>query len=332
MKILVIGLGSMGKRRIRNLMAIGNHEIAGYDPRLDRRNESQENYSIQIYDEIDMAFEKYRPDVLIVSTPPKFHMEYAYIALNKGIDCFIEASVVDADRIKELSILIESSNVLILPSCTMKYFVGPNRIKELVQNRVIGDVLNFNYQTGQYLPDWHPWENVEDFYASHKETGGAREIVAFELTWLNSIFGDPLPINCFKGKVSSINANIDDIYHLTLKYPMGIMANITIDVISRQKAVRVMRILGTDGQLVFDGESNTIRVINSSMKDWLLINLNSGTNEGNYINPEEPYIAELRDFIASVQFRDANLFPNSLSADFRVLEILNELEEISGGS
>ncbi len=332
MKILVIGLGSMGKRRIRNLMAIGNHEIAGYDPRLDRRNESQENYSIQIYDEIDMAFEKYRPDVLIVSTPPKFHMEYAYIALNKGIDCFIEASVVDADRIKELSILIESSNVLILPSCTMKYFVGPNRIKELVQNRVIGDVLNFNYQTGQYLPDWHPWENVEDFYASHKETGGAREIVAFELTWLNSIFGDPLPINCFKGKVSSINANIDDIYHLTLQYPMGIMANITIDVISRQKAVRVMRILGTDGQLVFDGESNTIRVINSSMKDWLLIDLDSGTNEENYINPEEPYIAELRDFIASVQFRDANLFPNSLSADFRVLEILNELEEISGGS
>ena len=36
MRALVIGLGSMGKRRVRNLMALGYKDIAGYDPREER--------------------------------------------------------------------------------------------------------------------------------------------------------------------------------------------------------------------------------------------------------------------------------------------------------
>ena len=49
MKVLVIGLGSMGKRRIRNLRALGLSEIAGFDPRVDRRQEASEKYSIQAF-------------------------------------------------------------------------------------------------------------------------------------------------------------------------------------------------------------------------------------------------------------------------------------------
>ena len=40
MRFLIVGLGSMGKRRIRNLRALGETEIAGFDPRPERRDEA----------------------------------------------------------------------------------------------------------------------------------------------------------------------------------------------------------------------------------------------------------------------------------------------------
>ncbi|MEK7353947.1 MAG: aminotransferase class III-fold pyridoxal phosphate-dependent enzyme [Chloroflexota bacterium] len=40
MKVLIVGLGSMGKRRIRCLKALGHEDILAYDPREDRRAET----------------------------------------------------------------------------------------------------------------------------------------------------------------------------------------------------------------------------------------------------------------------------------------------------
>ena len=44
MKFLIIGLGSMGKRRIRNLFALGFNDVIGFDTRSDRRKESELKY------------------------------------------------------------------------------------------------------------------------------------------------------------------------------------------------------------------------------------------------------------------------------------------------
>ena len=49
MKFLIIGLGSMGKRRVRNLQALGFADIAGFDTRDDRCAEVKVKYKIPIY-------------------------------------------------------------------------------------------------------------------------------------------------------------------------------------------------------------------------------------------------------------------------------------------
>ena len=50
-KYLVIGLGSMGKRRVRCLLALGisNADIMGMDIREDRCIESKKKYGIHTY-------------------------------------------------------------------------------------------------------------------------------------------------------------------------------------------------------------------------------------------------------------------------------------------
>lgn len=331
MKILVIGLGSMGKRRVRNLQALGIEHIAGIDPRSDRRQESQEKYSIPIFDNLEIAMHTFGPQAFVISTPPDLHMHYAYYAYEHGISCFIEASVIDADKIKQLSEKISGTTIVMAPSCTMRYFPGPKKIKELIQSNAIGKVLNVNYQTGQYLPDWHPWEKIEEFYVSKRETGGAREIVPFELTWLNDVFGEATAAACVKAKLTDMPADIDDIYHCLLRYEGNVLANLTVEVVSRPKATREMRVIGSEGEIVFSGDTNSVRYINTSMGEWKEFKFDTGTVESQYINPEEPYIAEMKDFVAAVQAKNQSLYPNSLEDDYAILQTLYALEQLAGG-
>ena len=322
----------MGKRRVRNLLALDCKAIAGFDPREDRRAEAQSKFGIDTYASFDAAVNAFHPNALIISTSPQHHMAYAWAGFERGLPCFIEASVVDADRILELHRRSVDTPILIAPSCTMRYFPGPRKVAELIRSGAIGRPLNVNYQTGQYLPDWHPWEQIEEFYVSARATGAGREIVPFELTWLNDIFGKPEPLACVKAKLTDMNADIDDIYHCLLRYPEQVLANVTVEVISRPKATRELRVLGTEGEIVFSADEQCVRYASTGTSDWIRFDLGGGTVEKNYINPEEPYIAEMRDFVEAVRTGDKSLYPNTLLDDYHVLQTLYRLEELSEGT
>jgi predicted dehydrogenase len=330
MKVLVVGLGSMGKRRVRNLRALGGHEIAGVDIRDDRCEEAASKYGIPTFGSLRVGMSAFKPTAIVISTSPERHMDVAFEAFGQRVPCFIEASVVDADRIRELNALTIQTPVLIAPSCTMRYFAGPRKVKELIQSGSIGRPLNFNYHTGQFLPDWHPWEGIEEFYVSARETGGGREIVPFELTWLNDIFGFPEPLSCVKAKLTDMPADIDDIYHCLLRYPNGVLGNLTVEVISRPHATRELRVLGSAGEIVYSADANTVRCASVDESAWAEFDLGHGAIEAGYINPEEPYIAEMRDFVDAVALGDKRRFPNTLGDDVGVLDLLYRLEELSG--
>jgi len=80
LKILVVGLGSMGKRRIRNLQYLNQGVVIGFDPREDRCKEAFEKYGIKTFDDIAVALNE-KPNAMVISTPPDLHMRYAKIAL-----------------------------------------------------------------------------------------------------------------------------------------------------------------------------------------------------------------------------------------------------------
>ena len=69
MRFLIVGLGSMGKRRIRNLKYLKAGEIIGFDTMEVRRKEAEEKYGIKTFDDFDKAM-KEQPDAFIISTPP----------------------------------------------------------------------------------------------------------------------------------------------------------------------------------------------------------------------------------------------------------------------
>lgn len=324
MRVLVIGLGSMGKRRVRNLLANGVSDIVGFDARPDRRDEAGAKYGIRIASSLDEAW-AHQPDAVVISLPPHLHVQAEMDCARRGVPFFVEAGVL-LDGLDEVISLVRERDVVAFASCTMRYFPGPRLIRKVVQAESLGRPLFWQYQSGQYLPDWHPWEPIAEFYVSRRDTGGCREIVPFELTWLVDVFGAVAGIRGFRGKLSGLDADIDDVYTADVVHDTGIRGQLIVDVVSRVP-VRGFRFTGESGSLEWDGIANTVRM---GRREWENVPLAPGHAEAGYINPEEPYIEEIADFLAAV--RRERTPAHTLEQDREVLRALVALEQSSGSA
>ena len=85
MKLLVIGLGSMGKRRVRLLKEYdASIEIIGLDKQEKRRKETEDLYSIKTYDNMDeVDFSEI--DGTLLCSSPLTHAELILNLNSKGI-------------------------------------------------------------------------------------------------------------------------------------------------------------------------------------------------------------------------------------------------------
>ena len=68
------------------------------------------------------------------------------------------------------------------------------------------------------------------------------------------------------------------------------------------------------------------------MQDWAHFEFKAGTVENLYINPEEPYIEEMRAWTQALVSRDASSYPNSLREDYQILKVLSDLEALAEGA
>lgn len=328
MKFLVVGLGSMGKRRIRCLKALGYPvtDIAGFDFRDDRQQEAARSYGINTFADFSVALRQFNPDALIISVPPDIHHEYMKAAIRARKPFFVEASVVDTDM-ESITADAHAANVIAAPSSTLLFHPAIKAIAEIVKAQKLGKVSNVILHSGQYLPDWHTYEAVSDYYVSNPATGGGREIVPFELSWFVGVFGFPQRIcGNFRKTIEIKGAEcIDDTYNFLMDYGT-FLASITVDVVSRH-ATRRLLINGSEKQLVWDWDEQYIRLYSGDGSDFDTIHYDKGVASSGYNSNigETMYIDELKAFIDAVS--ESQPFVNTLENDHRVLKLLYAIEQ-----
>ena len=176
---------------------------------------------------------------------------------------------------------------------------------------------------GQYLPDWHPWENYKEFYVSKKETGACREIVPFQLVWLISTFGKIKSVSGRKSKLSNLELEIDDIYNILLEFKNGVEGILIVDVISRTPFLQA-KIMTENGVIIADWLEEKVKKY-SHENGWEIFDINAGNIEKQYIHGEGPYIEEMRNFIQVIANKKSSHY--SYEEDFKILKILESIEK-----
>lgn len=324
MRILVIGLGSMGKRRIRLLKQYNPMlKIIGVDTNLARVQDVSQQQGIICTDSVEATLNYGKADCAFICTSPLSHYTIIEDLLKKGMNIFSEINLVDTGYKNLINLARQQGKILFLSST----FLYRKDIQYIVQ-RVQGERVNYIYHTGQFLPDWHPWENYKDFFVAEKQTNGCREIMAIEFPWLIRCFGKINNIYTIKGNMSLLEINYCDNYLLTIEHENGNCGIVAIDIVSRL-ARRTLEVFGENRQLFWEGTPSSLREFDVDTKQMSHITTyNSITKDERYCENiiENAYMDEITAFLYQVESGKCDKTLYNFEKDMETLKWIEQIE------
>lgn len=324
MKILIVGLGSMGKRRIRLIKRMYPcYELIGIDLNGDRRQHCTNEYGIVTYCGLEQVFLEHTLDCAFVCTSPLSHSEIISICLKNGINVFTEINLVSDGYYENLELAKKMGKVLFLSS-TMLYRKEIKAIKEHVKN--CSCTISYIYHVGQYLPDWHPWESYEDYFVSDMRTNACREIFAIEIPWLIDTFGEVVECKTTKGKISDLKLSYSDNYFVVLEHANGNKGLFAVDVVSRSP-VRNIEVYGQNIYLKWNGRFDGLKILNleTNMLDSIgLYREVDQLSQYNQLIVEDAYSEEIATFFSMVS--GIKLVTYGFESDERTLKLIDLIE------
>ncbi|MCR5688363.1 MAG: Gfo/Idh/MocA family oxidoreductase [Lachnospiraceae bacterium] len=327
MKAVVIGLGSMGRRRLRLLRGYDESiMLIGVDKQEERRLQAESEFSIKTFESISDAC-ALSPDVAFVSTSPLSHSAIIKECLERGLHVFTEINLTDSGYDENVKLAREAGRVLFLSSTPM-YRKEIEYIKSRVNS--CGTKKSYIYHVGQYLPDWHPWENYKDFFVGDRRTNGCREIMAIEFPWLFDVFGFPEKVSVQKRKMTELAIDYPDSYQIMIDHGnnMGILQ---IDVMSR-KAVRNFECMSEDMYISWDGTPDGLKTYDTGKKEEIPVALYENYESRSEYSAsiiEDAYLSEITEFLGAVEGRAGAR--HSFEKDKNILSIIDEIESDEKG-
>lgn len=294
MKALVIGLGSIGRRHARNLHALGVG-VAGVDPAAHQREAFvAEVPGSEVYSELESGLRAHC-EVAIVASPNVCHAEQARACAAAGLHLFIEKPLaVDLDGIQDLAADVARRRLMVLLGSNWKFHPGPLRLKELIERGELGRVVAVQAVGGQYLPDWHPWEDYRRMYSSRRDLGGGVLLDSHDLDYLTWLLGPLMSIACRVISTGALDIETCDLACLLLAFSSGAMGTLQLDYLQRPYARRV-HLTGTDGTAIWDHTAGAVREYRAATKSWTetLIPADYDIND--------MYVSEMRHFLECVR-------------------------------
>jgi predicted dehydrogenase len=317
MKYLVVGGGSMGKRRIRCLMAcnVAPEHIRMVDTRDDRRSEVKAKYNVDSLCDLHAGL-AWNPDAVVVSVPGAAHMHVSLAAVQQKKHVFCEVPLATTlDGVDELSQLVEQHKLVFAPGCQLPMHPLIKEAKQWIGEPAFGKPLCVLAEFGQFLPDWHPYEDYRNFYASDQKMGGGNlDVIAQDVANLYWLLNDRATELFAAGHhVSSLEIRANDVWDLSIGTAKGTRMSLHFDLIQRTGR-SMSRFIGENGTIELNLIEGTVRRFLTVTPQWETKAVPHGYKY------EQSYIDEIATFIDCLSGK-ANWY-NELPAAIEVVKLL----------
>jgi len=259
MKILIAGLGSIGRRHFRNFLALGVRELVLVRKNLSTLPEDElQGYPVE--SEIEYAIQKHKPDGVVIANPTSQHLVSALPAIRAGLPVLLEKPISDSlDLVNEVrqSILLSGAKVLV--GFQFRYHPTIQKAREIIQQGGIGQILSAHAHWGEYLPNWHPWEQYQDSYAARKDLGGGVAVtLTHPIDYLRYLLGEIAEVRAFHGKVSPLQLwDVEDVVEIGLRFANGAIGAAHLNYFQRPPSHH-FEIIGSAGTLRWDNSDGTL--------------------------------------------------------------------------
>lgn len=269
MKYLIAGLGSVGRRHMRNLVALGETDIVLYRThKATLPDDELAGYPVET--DLEEALKKHKPDAVIISNPTSLHLDVAIPAAEAGCAILLEKPIAASmERVDILQKAVKKSGSKVLVAFQFRFHPGMVKVRELIEKGEIGRVVSANVHFGEYLPAWHPWEDYRTGYAARSDMGGG--VVATQchsldyLPWLvgkkvESVWG-------FAAKLSDLEVDADDTAKIALRFEGGALGSLHLDY-NQQPPEHEFLIIGTNGTIKWNLVDGAAQIYRTEKKDW----------------------------------------------------------------
>jgi len=311
-KVLIVGLGAIGQRHARNLRTIlgpaaqfvayrvrGLGHVVTPQLEADASLDVEREYGIRSFDTLDAALAT-APDIAIVANPSSMHVRVSLACARAGCDLFIEKPISDSvDGVAELAETVRRGGLIAMVGYQMRFHPTFERLRNLVADGRLGNLLSVRATVGEYLPDWHRYEDYRQMYAARADLGGGVALTQIhEYDYLYALFGMPRRIFALGGHLSRLEIDVEDAVSALMECrrdDRALPVQLTQDYLQRP-ASRTCEVIGDRGKLLADFAARTVTYWDSATGEQHVDRVES-------FDRNELYLREMRHFLACVAQR-----------------------------
>jgi len=191
-RLLICGLGSIGRRHARVIhQAWPDIELSVMRSGLGLDSPELALMSHQFSD-LDAAI-AWKPDASVIASPAPFHQQQALALARQGIPILIEKPVgIGSESMQAWDELLQlSRDVPVLVGYVLRQDPCAAHIKEKIERRELGKVLEADFYCGSWLPEWRPNTDYRESVSSRRSLGGGVLLeLSHELDLAGWFFGE----------------------------------------------------------------------------------------------------------------------------------------------
>ncbi len=270
MKIAVVGTGSVGRRHLRNLLALGCHEVFAVSVHQGRTELDLDGTVVPCVADYDVALAA--GDAVVIANPTSLHRSYLEMALAAGRHVYLEKPVsAQATGMPELDALARQRGLTIAVGTQFRFNAALNYLKTCLQQGALGDALNVMAYSGEHIGDYHPNENYRESYAARAELGGGILLTQIhQLDYLNWLFGPFATVQAWETPMPDLGIDVEACVSYVLAPATGSRTQPRVqghlNYVQRPKSTGMI-VNCRNGQLKWCYEENTVESIQAGAPD-----------------------------------------------------------------
>ncbi len=243
----------------------------------------------------------HHPQATLIANPTAFHLPTALAAAQANSHIFIEKPISHTlSGIDELRACVERNQLVFLVGFQFRFHPGLRQIKQWLREAQIGTIVSFQSHWGEYLPDWHPWEDYRQSYSAREALGGGVVLtLSHPLDYLRWLFGN---VEAVYASLSyrGLDIEAEDSADLHLQFEQGVMGHLHLDYVQRPPS-HWLNIIGTEGSIHWDNADGAACCYRASTKAWETVAPPPGFERNTL------FADEMQHFLACVRHEQAPL-------------------------
>jgi len=253
MTVLILGLGSIGKRHVNVLYELYK-AVEIYALRSSKNAETYKAvhniYSLEEVEHVSFSF-------AIIATPTACHLKDIENLLPLEIPLFIEKPLYYNLDIEKLLAQVKLKGIKTYVACNLRFLESLEFVKSYLKDQKYGVINEVNVYCGSYLPEWRAHQDFKTSYSALPELGGGVHLdLIHELDYIYWLFGEPKTCKGFLKSGSSLAIEAVSSAQYLLDYKR-FFCNITLNYFRRDPK-RVLEIVCSEVTITVDLLKNKV--------------------------------------------------------------------------